>query len=201
MRGAALLLLMAGAAFPLVVGYHLDPVKASWSGWTHRDDTVSQILTINFDELDSASGAYCELFAGSKSGGGAYHVSVLMYPGGTEIATGNAGGDVDHDWVKLNLGVLHPESIVKGKQLEFRFSRSGGGGGDSIQYYFIDASLNTTSPTAYPYGFLRVGGQNDPTKDLCMRLYARANPVTREWWRTPDTSLFTSEVIFACKTL
>jgi hypothetical protein len=35
MRSAAIaLLLLAGTAFPLVVGYHIDPVKAQWSGWT-----------------------------------------------------------------------------------------------------------------------------------------------------------------------
>lgn len=36
MKGAVLLILMTGVAFPLVVGYHVDPVRASWSGWTHR---------------------------------------------------------------------------------------------------------------------------------------------------------------------
>ena len=50
MKGAVLLLLIAGAAYSLVVGYHVEPVKAQWSGWTHLHgpgDTVSQVLTIN----------------------------------------------------------------------------------------------------------------------------------------------------------
>jgi len=129
MKGAVLLLLIAGVAFPLVVGFHVEPVSAAQSGWTQRlypNNYVSQVLTTNFDELDSVSGSYCELFAGSRGGGGPYHVSVLTYPGGSPIASGNAGGDVDHKWVKFNLGVDYPESIVKGKQLEFRFTRGGG---------------------------------------------------------------------------
>jgi len=59
MRGAILLLLIAGVAFPLVVGYHTEPRTAAQSGWAHRDgphDYVSQVVTVNFDELDSAAG-------------------------------------------------------------------------------------------------------------------------------------------------
>ena len=80
MKGAILLLLIAGVAFPLVVGYHVEPVKTQWSGWTSQQapsNRVSEILTCNFDELDSTTGAYCELFAGSKGAGGAYDISVL----------------------------------------------------------------------------------------------------------------------------
>jgi hypothetical protein len=129
MRGAALLLLIAGVAYPLVVGYHVGPVAAAMSGWTHRGDSVAQVITINFDELDSTTGSYVELFAGTKGGGGAYHVDVLTYPGGSQIAwTATANGNVDHEWVRFNLQVTRPESIVKGKKLEFRFTR---GGGDS----------------------------------------------------------------------
>jgi hypothetical protein len=106
--------------------YAIDPVRADWSGKADPEDGVSQVLTCNFDELDSATGAYCELFAGSKGAGGAYHVSVLTYPGGSPIASGNAGGDVDHDWVRFNLAVDYPDSIVKGKQLEFTRGGSDG---------------------------------------------------------------------------
>ena len=99
---------------------------SGWTPWLEPNNYVSQVLTINFDELDSTTGAYCELFAGTKGGGGAYHVSVKTYPGGAEIATGNAGGDVDHEWVKFKLQMYAPESIVRGKKLEFRFTRGGG---------------------------------------------------------------------------
>jgi hypothetical protein len=129
LRPAVALVMMCGCAAALVVGYHIEPVKASWSGWTRTiwgHDYVSEILTINFDELDSTTGSYCELFAGTKGGGGAYNVSVLTYPGGSPIASGNASGNVDHEWVKFNLGVNYPDSIVKGKKLEFRFTRGGG---------------------------------------------------------------------------
>jgi len=161
-----LLLLIAGVAFPLVVGYHVDPVSANLSGWTHRGDNVSQVLTINFDELDSTSGAYCELFAGSRGAGGAYHVSVRTYPGDFEVATGDTHGNVDHKWVKFNLGVTYPESIVKGKQLEFRFTRSGS---DSIQFYYQGGNPSLSDP--YPWGWMRVGGADEVCMDLCARVY------------------------------
>jgi hypothetical protein len=128
MKGAVLLLLIAGAAYSLVVGFHVEPVSASQSGWTHRqypNTYVSQVITINFDELDSASGSYCELFAGAKGGGGDYHLSVLTYPGGSPIAPdAHADGNVDHEWVRFKIGVSYPESIIRGKKLKFRFTRS-----------------------------------------------------------------------------
>jgi hypothetical protein len=57
-KGAVLLLLVSGVAFPLVVGFHVEPVSAAQSGWTRRlspNNFVSQVLTVNFDEPDSAS--------------------------------------------------------------------------------------------------------------------------------------------------
>ena len=38
MKGAVLLLLIAGVAFPLVVGFHVEPVSAAHSGWTRPHD-------------------------------------------------------------------------------------------------------------------------------------------------------------------
>ncbi|MBM3330899.1 hypothetical protein FJY68_03495 [candidate division WOR-3 bacterium] len=127
MRSSVLVLMTAvlSSAFGLVSVFHQEPLTAAMSGWTtfeHR--TVAQVITINFDELDSAAGAYCELFAGTKGGGGDYHVTVRTYPGGAPIEAGNAGGNVDHEWVKFKLAVDYPESIVKGKKLAFCFTRS-----------------------------------------------------------------------------
>jgi len=48
------LLLFMGAAFPYVVGLHVEPVKAQWSGWTlsqFPNNFVSQGVTCNFDSL------------------------------------------------------------------------------------------------------------------------------------------------------
>jgi len=128
LRLAMALTIACGCAMALVVGYHVEPVKASWSGHTDTippNNFVSQGVVINFDELDSASGAYCELFAGSRGGGGAYHLSVLTNPGGSEIASANAAGDVDHKWVRFKIGIDVPDSIVKGKKLTFKFTRAG----------------------------------------------------------------------------
>jgi hypothetical protein len=140
MKSAVLLLLIAGVAFPYVVGFHVEPVKAQWSGWTHwqqPNNFVSQGVTCNFDTL-----CYVELFAGAKGGGGAYHLSVLTNPGGSEIASANAAGDVDHKWVRFNLNVLRPDSIVKGKKLTFKFTRSGS---DSIQFYYDSTDTADTA--------------------------------------------------------
>lgn len=74
------LLLFIGAAFPYVVGYHVEPVKALWSGWTPSqfpNNYVSEVITCNFDELDSTTGAYCELFAGAKGDTYRYRLQVL----------------------------------------------------------------------------------------------------------------------------
>ena len=58
MRNKVLVLvtLMLSSSHGYVSAYHVEPVKAQWSAWTHRGDTVSQGITINFDELDSAAG-------------------------------------------------------------------------------------------------------------------------------------------------
>jgi hypothetical protein len=177
-RIVAVLIALFGSGFCLVRAYSVEPHSAQQSGWTHGEDGyVSQILTINFDELDSVSGSYCELFAGSRGGGGRYELSVLTYPGGSPIAdVAYANGDVDHEWVRFHLQVTRPESIIKGKQLEFKFTRSGG---DSVQYYYAE--------NAYDYGHIIIGGtqlQPPPgtAPDLCMRVSGRLRAITSDWW-------------------
>ena len=130
MKGAVLLLLISGVAYPLVVGYHVEPRTAGQSGWTQPrvpgNHTVSQVITVNFDELDSASGSYVHLFVGSKCTSQQYYLVILTYPGHAHV--GDAFGDradVDHNWVKFKLHITNPESIVRGKKLEFTFTRGG----------------------------------------------------------------------------
>jgi hypothetical protein len=159
------LLLVAGAAFPYVVGLHVEPVKAQWSGWALGDENhgVWQSLTCNFDTV-----VYCELFAGSRGGGGDYYLSVLTNPGGSQIASANAAGDVDHKWVRFNLAVDYPESIVKGKKLTFKFTRSGG---DSIEFYY-------DSTDQYRYGCLTAPPHVYATGDLACRVMGKPGTVT-----------------------
>jgi hypothetical protein len=173
-KSAVLLLLIAGAAYPLVVGFHQEPLSAQLSGWTHRDGVVAQVVTINFDELDSTAGAYVELFAGTEGGGGQYQLSVVTYPGGSPIAlTATADGHVDHRWVRFHLQVTKPESIVKGKKLAFCFTRSWP---DTLQYYYTNAS-------GYNYGGLIASypGALTPCHGLAMRCYGRMRPVSDVW--------------------
>jgi len=123
MKGAVLLLLIAGVAFPSVVGYHIDPVKAQWSGWTSYLDPnnyVSQFLTINFDEPITAS-----LFCGARGAGGRYHVSLRTVPGDVEIASGDTSSPRDYSWATCTLTVSRPDSFIKGRRIEVRWTRSG----------------------------------------------------------------------------
>ena len=120
-------------AFALVSGYHVEPRTAGQSGWTRahpnepEEQYVSQVVTMNFDELDSAAGGcYVELFAGGKCRGLGYALAVSTYPGGTPIAYQTATEGVEHDWVKFKLNIAYPESIVRGKRLKFTFTRDGG---------------------------------------------------------------------------
>jgi hypothetical protein len=78
LRSAVAVVVMCACASAYVVGYHVEPVKALWSGLTRTiwgQDYVSQTVTCNFDSL-----SYVELFAGAKGAGGAYTATV--YEGG-----------------------------------------------------------------------------------------------------------------------
>jgi hypothetical protein len=176
-RNAYLLLVgVVTAASALVTAYHVEPRTAAMSGKASGDPQyggVSQVLTINFDELDSTAGAYCELFAGTKGAGGQYHVAVLSYPGGFPIGSGDADGNVDHEWVRFKIDIDVPDSIVKGKKLEFRFTRSGS---DSIQYYYDEACGYNYGQMIAPYP-----PSITPSYGLAMRCYGRLNPVSDVW--------------------
>jgi hypothetical protein len=97
MKYPVLLLLMAGAAFPYVVGYHVEPVQAAWSGWVgyqSPNNKVSEFITCNFDSL-----SYVELFGGGRGNGGAYTATV--YDGSAPLMTSTGNGVPDHGWVKF----------------------------------------------------------------------------------------------------
>jgi hypothetical protein len=78
MRRAALLLLVGvGVGLGLVQGYSVAPRTAAWSGWTQQYGNVSQLVTCNFDYLDSVSSdGYVELFQGDTSGTGTYLLNI-----------------------------------------------------------------------------------------------------------------------------
>jgi len=118
---ASTLAVMYGCAAALVVGYHVDPVKASWSGHTDTippNNYVSQFLTCCWDSLDRI-----ELFAGAKGNGGTYRAGVVL--DGDEIMWSNGVQGQSESWVKFedwNTQV----AFTKGKTYEVRFTRSGG---------------------------------------------------------------------------
>ena len=141
----ALIAVVVASAHGLVSAYHVGPTRAAWSGWSPGEDGyVSQLVTVNFDSLVSGG---VQLFAGDTCHGSDYNLSIRTYPGAFVIATG-AGAAVRPDrWVTFDdIQVTNPESVVKGRLLEFRFSR---GGSDSIEYYY-------DSTDAYQYGYMKV---------------------------------------------
>jgi hypothetical protein len=120
----ALMTVVLSSASGSVVGYHIDPVKAAWSGWTRTIpgyDTVSQEVVVCWDSLDRV-----ELFAGAKGNGGAYAVQVLV--DGDPVMTSPGNGVPDHGWVKFD---QWPDTVAftKGKTVTIRFTS---GGSDSV---------------------------------------------------------------------
>lgn len=128
---AILTAMLASLAFGLTQAYSVEPVKPQWSGWTDTmppNDRVSQIITCNWDEIDSS--CYVELFAGERGAGGAYNLDIK--DGNTLVAqqSGVTPGR-SYSWLKFgNIEMEVGQSFTKGKQYEFRFTRAGA---DSIE--------------------------------------------------------------------
>jgi hypothetical protein len=160
---AALTMCIAAAAYGLVNAYHVEPIKAAWSGWTLGEDGyVSQQVTCCWDSL-----AYVELFAGdSGSTGGDYRVGVL--DDGAEVAYAGGVQRQATSWVMFDEWTF-TGTFTKGKQYEFRFTRSGT---DSINYYY-------QNDEAYGYGDIKVGNDIIIGRDLCMRAYGVMDPEFR----------------------
>ena len=156
----AALLLASEPVYCLVQAYKVEPKTAEQSGWTRGSDaSVSQVITCNFDSL-----SHVELFAGKSNAGGEYRCGV--WGDGTELMHSGGVQGRDHNWVRFGDWSTQAR-FTKGKQYEFRFTRSGS---DSIQYY-------TRVGTEYPYGFLRTGGQDHNSLDLACRVYGRMRAV------------------------
>jgi hypothetical protein len=114
-RAVIALLLFMGAAFPSVVGYHIDPVKAQWSGWTPSqfpNNYVSQTVVACWDSLDRV-----ELFAGAKANGGEYTATV--YDDGVPLMSSNGSQDDDCRWVKFK-NWDQQVAFTKGKTVTIR---------------------------------------------------------------------------------
>ena len=114
----------------LVRSYFVEPKSASLSGWTRTaagHDFVSEVVTCCWDELDSASTGYVELFQGDTGTGSQYKLDIYEYPGGTPVASDQGQhATMPQSWlgfdrVRLETG----RTFTKGKLLEFRFTRSG----------------------------------------------------------------------------
>jgi hypothetical protein len=171
MKGAALLLLIAGVAFASVVGYHIEPVKAIWSGLTPRGGNVAQTVTCNFDSL-----SYVELFAGAKGNGGVYTAAVIV--DGQQVMSSNGTQDWDCRWVRFDSWDYHV-AFTKGKTVTIRFTR---GGADSIEYYY-------QSGDPYRYGMMIDPNWQGPVPiglDLACRVDGRMNPTDSSYFGVDD---------------
>ena len=172
-----LTVVVVAGGFCLVSGYKVEPVKAQWSGMADPNPLtggVSQVITCNFDELDSASSGYVELFTGFHGDSGAYHLDIYENQNGPRVAYRH---DVmpgrDHTWLRFDRIRLEPgEVFTKGEKYEFKFTRSGG---DSIQYYYDEAC-------GYNYGQM-IAPYPPPslTTGLAMRVYGRMDAADSAW--------------------
>jgi hypothetical protein len=120
-----LLVAAVTVACGLVRSYSVEPKSAALSGWTRTiqgQDRVSEVITVSFDEPITAS-----LFAGSRGAGGTYDVNIYSYPGGVIPLARKLGAvqQQDHSWLTCSLTVLHPDSFIKGRQVEVRWTRGG----------------------------------------------------------------------------
>ncbi|MBN2464638.1 hypothetical protein JXD38_03310 [candidate division WOR-3 bacterium] len=186
-RTIALLLACIGLAFPLVVGYHVEPVKAQWSGWTSRpppNNAVSEVITCNFDELDTAAGGYAELFVGDFHDTTSFNLNIYEYPDGVQPIASALGQHPTrgHTWLRFPVVTASGQSFTKGKKYEFRFTRSGS---DSIQYYYDSACGYDYGQMIAPYPPVIT-----PSYGLAMRCYGRMRAVDSlnfgadefSWW-------------------
>jgi len=134
MRAVTVLLTVGLVATGLALTsvFHVDPRTAAWSGWTELGlyNYVSEVLTLNVDSLGPPG--YCELFSGAD-GAQRYYLSVRTFPGNFEVAHGDTVEARGHVWVRCTLEVVYPESLVKGRRYEFRWSRDNGA---RILYYY-----------------------------------------------------------------
>jgi hypothetical protein len=137
----------------LVTAYHVDPRTAAMSGKARPDLGISEVLTVNFDEPITAS-----LFCGSPGAGGSYNVDIYAYPDGTNpwAYAHNVGGTENHQWLTCSLDVVYPDSFIKGRRIEVRWTR---GGADSLEFYWAEDPNSPTGDGPYHYGHMIVGGQ------------------------------------------
>jgi|WetSurMetagenome_2_1015567.scaffolds.fasta_scaffold331787_1 hypothetical protein len=120
-----LLLLLSGAAFPYVVGYHVEPVKALWSGWTASqfpNNYVEQQVVACWDSLDRV-----ELFAGDKGNGEPFNVQVKD-SAMEQIIAASADTAPTQSWAWLSIPVspYQGHKPVRGRTYKVVVTRSSG---------------------------------------------------------------------------
>jgi hypothetical protein len=166
-------LLSVAMSLGLVQVMKVEPVKASWSGRVHRlapYNYVAQGITCNFDEP-----IYAEYFTGTAT---SQQYQVQMVIPGTVPLVVVAHGDTtiagDHKWVRCYFHVDRPDSIIKGRTYQVRWTLASGT--DSLMYYY-------DSTDKYKHGEMVVGDQVPVPNpfDLACRVMGRLKAVDRSF--------------------
>jgi hypothetical protein len=172
---------LLGLLLPLAVSLghvqvvKVEPVKAAWSGRVHRlppDNYFAQGITCNFD-----APVYADFFTGIATDH-EYQVEIRV-PGRTPpfiVASGSRTETRDHVWVRCTLDVDYPDSIIKGRTYEIRWTLAGGT--DSLVYYY-------DSTDAYEWGSIILPGLQAPIPephDLACRIYGALDPIDSTFW-------------------
>jgi hypothetical protein len=171
---SVVVLLMAGmiaTAFGYVSVYKTEPVKAAWSGRVGYDVGVGQGVVCNFAEP-----IYADYFTGTATSQ-QYQVQLkFLGEDGLVVAHGQRYEADDHVWVRCTLNITYPESIIKGRLYEVRWTLSGGS--DSLMYYY-------DSTDRYEWGQIILPDQQVPvpdSRDLACRVVGRLDPVDSSYW-------------------
>jgi len=165
MKRAVIALLVAATSLSLglVRVVSVEPENAAWSGWTRTipgQDYVSQSIVCNFDDLE---GCFADYFTGTATSA-QYKVEVRT-PGenGVVVAHGQTYEYDDHVWVRCTLAVDRPDSIIKGRSYEVRWTLSGGT--DSLMYYYSHGD-------PYRFGEMKLPGKpGDATHVFVLSLF------------------------------
>jgi len=179
---AGLLIALASVSLALTQAYSVEPVKASWSGWTRTipgQDTVSQIVTCCWDSLSEP--CHVELFVGFIGTGSNFDLDIRDEETDDRVAYKHGvTPQRDHYWLRFDTLVIE-DAFVKGRKYRFEFTRSQGSP-DSIHYYFAEDPNSPSATGPYLYGQMIVGGTGQPTRDLCMRCYGLMDPIDSTFW-------------------
>ncbi|MFO7638170.1 MAG: hypothetical protein R6X14_02535, partial [bacterium] len=165
--------ILGASAYPRMVAYEANPVKAAWSGkvWpTLPQGGVGQSFVACFDSIEAV-----HLFIGTHEGDAEYQVTIGE-PGGSPIMTSfPVAATKGHYWLEFTDWQAKAR-FTKGKTYTALFTRTSGQ--DSLAFYY-------DSTDAYQWGSIILPGQQAPIpdpRDLAARVHGRNTPLDSLRW-------------------